>query len=417
MHGSMSRVAKRRRRGADLSVTGLIVCLVVLALSSLALARYQDRISGDGAAPFAKDVERAPVVRLTAIANGAPIAEGTGFFVRHDLIATTYQLVKDGLLFRVQRDGERPMTASLVGVDQNRSVALLTTDHASATEFKVRYEHDLKPGDELHVPIPRGTTVVKCRLGEDGKSVVLEQLAVGLSEGAPVLNKWGEVIGLAELAGGGLRIIRISALADAGAIVTAGSPPEVKDQVEARKGGVESQTASVFAGEDDQNSPTAEPAVYPQTAVHLKALPPASNRAPGAEVAPGSEAAARPPVLAVPSVIRRTSIELRQSMLREAEPLYPHRAKVANISGRVLVEIAVDKLGYVTLARALRGPRILRQPAIAAAMAHLFSPAKVDGQPVEVVGTLSFTFRVQGSIQPSGATRISPADPIPPRKK
>jgi TonB family protein len=74
---------------------------------------------------------------------------------------------------------------------------------------------------------------------------------------------------------------------------------------------------------------------------------------------------------------------------------YPDMAKAAKIEGVVVVEIVVDERGNVNSARALSGHPLLQDASLTAAKQWKFTPTKLDGEPVKVIGTLTFTFSRQ----------------------
>jgi len=61
-------------------------------------------------------------------------------------------------------------------------------------------------------------------------------------------------------------------------------------------------------------------------------------------------------------------------------------------SGVVLVAVTVDENGNVVEARAVSGPAHLQAAAVAAARLARFSPTLLMGEPVRVIGTLSYSF-------------------------
>ena len=73
-------------------------------------------------------------------------------------------------------------------------------------------------------------------------------------------------------------------------------------------------------------------------------------------------------------------------------PVYPDTAKRMRTSGVVIVEVVIDENGKVISAKASDGPSTLREPAVRAALRARFSPTKLTGQPVKVLGTISYKF-------------------------
>ena len=76
-------------------------------------------------------------------------------------------------------------------------------------------------------------------------------------------------------------------------------------------------------------------------------------------------------------------------------PTYPDTAKRARISGMVEVEVVIDINGKVISAKALRGPGILQQAAETAARLARFTPTLLSGQPMKVVGVITYNFTLQ----------------------
>jgi VWFA-related protein/TonB family protein len=74
------------------------------------------------------------------------------------------------------------------------------------------------------------------------------------------------------------------------------------------------------------------------------------------------------------------------------KPVYPPAAKRNGASGTIVVEVLIDESGKVISARAVSGPPALQAAAVQAARQAKFSPTTLSGQPVQVVGTITYTF-------------------------
>lgn len=84
----------------------------------------------------------------------------------------------------------------------------------------------------------------------------------------------------------------------------------------------------------------------------------------------------------------------------------------AYAGGKVKVEVLVSTAGNVVFARVVDGRADLNGPALAAAKRWKFSPAKFEGQPVQVNGVISFT------LKPGAAKPAAPKPtPTPAAKK
>lgn len=76
-------------------------------------------------------------------------------------------------------------------------------------------------------------------------------------------------------------------------------------------------------------------------------------------------------------------------------PAYPQMAKTARVAGVVEVEVVIDVNGKVISARAVRGPSLLMQSAEMAARLARFTPTFLSGQPMKVVGVITYNFNLQ----------------------
>ncbi len=78
--------------------------------------------------------------------------------------------------------------------------------------------------------------------------------------------------------------------------------------------------------------------------------------------------------------------------LSNPRPVYPAIAKAARASGVVTVRVLVDEQGKVIAAQAVSGAPLLRAAAVQAARKALFSPQRIKGKFVKVVGVLNYIF-------------------------
>ena len=76
-------------------------------------------------------------------------------------------------------------------------------------------------------------------------------------------------------------------------------------------------------------------------------------------------------------------------------PSYPDAAKRARVSGVVEVEVVIDINGKVISAKAVRGPGLLQMAAEMAAKQARFTPTLLSGQPMKVVGVITYNFTLQ----------------------
>jgi TonB family protein len=74
------------------------------------------------------------------------------------------------------------------------------------------------------------------------------------------------------------------------------------------------------------------------------------------------------------------------------KPAYPAIAKAARASGTVTVQVIIDETGVVISAEVIAGPPLLRASALQAARQARFSPTRLSGQPVKVIGLINYNF-------------------------
>ena len=96
----------------------------------------------------------------------------------------------------------------------------------------------------------------------------------------------------------------------------------------------------------------------------------------------------------VPATMQRVSGGvLAGKALRKVQPSYPEEAKAVDAQGAVVVEVMVSTKGTVESARVVSGLPELRDAALEAAKHWTFSPTVLNGEPVRIVGTITFNFR------------------------
>jgi protein TonB len=81
--------------------------------------------------------------------------------------------------------------------------------------------------------------------------------------------------------------------------------------------------------------------------------------------------------------------------LKDAAPIYPQIALSARREGTVIVEAIIGEDGRVEQARVLRSVQLLDEAALTAVRQWVFTPTRLNGEPVPVVMTVTVTFRLQ----------------------
>jgi TonB family protein len=91
-------------------------------------------------------------------------------------------------------------------------------------------------------------------------------------------------------------------------------------------------------------------------------------------------------------------------LIHKVDPVYPDSAKMARVSGVVILQVTVGVEGNVLEAQVLRGHPLLDQAALEAVRQWRYSPTMLNGAVVPVIATVSLRFHPGGvlSVQMSG---------------
>jgi protein TonB len=79
----------------------------------------------------------------------------------------------------------------------------------------------------------------------------------------------------------------------------------------------------------------------------------------------------------------------------DVRPVYPPMARQARVEGTVLIDASIDEDGKVKAARVSRSVPLLDQAALSAVRQWIFTPARLNGQPVGVSITVTVEFRLE----------------------
>jgi protein TonB len=81
--------------------------------------------------------------------------------------------------------------------------------------------------------------------------------------------------------------------------------------------------------------------------------------------------------------------------IKDVKPVYPPDAQAAGIQGIVILETIIAKDGTVNEAKILRGVPELDKAALDAVIQWRYTPTLLNGDPVEVVMTVTVTFSLK----------------------
>ncbi len=118
----------------------------------------------------------------------------------------------------------------------------------------------------------------------------------------------------------------------------------------------------------------------------------ATGSVPGGQLA-GVVGGIAPPPPAMPMRVEGDIEEPKK--IKDVKPVYPPIAQTAKIQGIVLIEAIIGKDGRVKEAKVLRPAPMLDQAALEAVRQWVYAPTLVNGQPVEIVMTVSVPFTLQ----------------------
>jgi TonB family protein len=91
-------------------------------------------------------------------------------------------------------------------------------------------------------------------------------------------------------------------------------------------------------------------------------------------------------------IVRRSEEALREIAIKRVDAVHPSEGKAAGIFGAVTVEVTIDESGDVVSARAHSGDPLLHNAAVKAARGWKFKPTTIQGEPVKLIGDITFYF-------------------------
>jgi len=107
-----------------------------------------------------------------------------------------------------------------------------------------------------------------------------------------------------------------------------------------------------------------------------------------------------PAPLPPPPAVRRRPLRmggdvLQGMVVRRVDPQYPPLARIARVSGQVVLQVHIDEEGNVDSVDIVSGNQLLIDAAVAAVRQWKYSPTLLNGEPVPVVGTITVVFNLK----------------------
>ena len=103
---------------------------------------------------------------------------------------------------------------------------------------------------------------------------------------------------------------------------------------------------------------------------------------------------APPPKVAAPQKIRVSQGVAEANLIHKVDPTYPQMAKLAHVTGDVVLSAVISKAGVIENLRATSGHPILVTAAIEAVKQWRYKPTLLNGEPVEVETTITVRFHM-----------------------
>jgi protein TonB len=151
--------------------------------------------------------------------------------------------------------------------------------------------------------------------------------------------------------------------------------------------------------------PNAAPVVAPDTIAPEREIAAMSNGLPGTDfglpegVDPGlltGEPAPPPPSTpAEPKRVRSGGLIEPPRKIKNVSPVYPAIAQSSRVQGTVILEAVIGVDGRVEQVKVLKPVMLLTESAIEAVRQWAFTPTKLNGEPVQVIMTVTVDFKLQ----------------------
>ena len=113
------------------------------------------------------------------------------------------------------------------------------------------------------------------------------------------------------------------------------------------------------------------------------------------EVAPPAIVTPPPPPVIDAHPVRVSIGVQTANLIYQVKPVYPEIAKRTRIQGIVVLEAVISKGGSVDALRVISGHPLLTQAALDAVKQWRYRPTMLNGEPIDVVTTVTVTFTLQ----------------------
>ena len=111
--------------------------------------------------------------------------------------------------------------------------------------------------------------------------------------------------------------------------------------------------------------------------------------------APAVQPPPLPPVITEAQPIRRGGNVQAANLIYQVNPVYPPLARQIRVQGAVVMEAVINKEGSIESLRVISGHPLLNQAALDAVKQWRYRPTMLNGEPVEVITTVTVTFSLR----------------------
>ena len=321
---------------------GFISVSMVLAVCTVATFG-QDPSELDSTARERIRQARASIVMVKAVdQSNKTISEALGFFIRKDLIATDLEIGDRNSRLHVATEGG---TAQVLSSGNYFLPYVLLKTPAEISPLSLGDSEQVAVNDSVYMLSASGQiaagTITGTTTIENTQVFSISIQIDSKNKGAPVFNRYGEVIGIAAKSRDGQSV---------GLVLPSSLLAKLKHLGE----------AGVGAGSGD--------------GPRFPVRPPATN----------SDGAAA------------SSVDTKPVRLHAPTPQYTEAARANRTQGSVILRVLVNEDGNVSAVRVVRGlPDGLTEQAIDAARRSKFKPAMKDGKAVTYWAVLEMTFNIR----------------------
>src|SRR5690242_7989276 len=311
----------------------VISVAMILALCAGATFSNQEPSELDSTARARIDQARGSMVIVTAVDQAnKTVSHALGFFIRKDLVATDREMLERNSRLQLTPATPQSFTIKVSSSGNYFLPYVLVTTQAEVAPLKLADSERVALNDSVYVLSVSGKISAGKVTGvttiKNTRAFLLSVPIDSTNKGAPVFNRYGEVIGIA-----------------------AKSP-------------------------DEQSAGFAWPSNVLDTMTHLGE--PGGGMGAGEGPRYGDQSTTN-----APHPSPTPSVDTRPVRLSGPMPRYTEAARAESIQGSVTLRVLVGEDGNVTAVRVIRGlPDGLNEQAIAAARLTKFKPAMKDGKPV-----------------------------------